>query len=396
MSKELAIVKRESVDMIVSAAPTAYADNQVSHQRCLQAGEAILDAIQRQGMNDELDQQAAQYIEKARRTIKKMYEKRSPVTKLFDEIRTTFTSLEGDIDPTRKDTVPQRLQQLRNEYAARKRREEEERRRAVMIEQQRQAAIVKYRTDLEEHYRRVFNGVLNKAINALMSMQASITLDNFAQSRAGIEQFPTTLTSDHFLRPVVYLPTNVSAEELAEVRQSVLSRLLPTFASQYEQQVAAARQEILTVLPSKEAELRRAAQASREEAERIAQQMRQWEAEEAALREKQRLEQQRREEAEMDMKKQQAEVGSLFAGTVAATGAYQPKVDVKRKIQLRRPEGIMPVLALWFAREGSRMTPEELTKKFRFAVTFCEKLANKEGETIADDNVEYVEEVKAK
>ena len=37
MSKELAIVKRESVDMIVSAAPTAYADNQVSHQRCLQA-----------------------------------------------------------------------------------------------------------------------------------------------------------------------------------------------------------------------------------------------------------------------------------------------------------------------------------------------------------------------
>lgn len=347
-------------------------------------------------MNDELDQQAAQYIEKARRTIKKMYEKRSPVTKLFDEIRTTFTSLEGDIDPTRKDTVPQRLQQLRNEYAARKRREEEERRRAVMIEQQRQAAIVKYRTDLEEHYRRVFNGVLNKAINALMSMQASITLDNFAQSRAGIEQFPTTLTSDPFLRPVVYLPTNVSAEELAEVRQSVLSRLLPTFASQYEQQVAAARQEILTVLPSKEAELRRAAQASREEAERIAQQMRQREAEEAALREKQRREQQRREEAEMDMKKQQAEVGSLFAGTVAATGAYQPKVDVKRKIQLRRPEGIMPVLALWFAREGSRMTPEELTKKFRFAVTFCEKLANKEGETIADDNVEYVEEVKAK
>ena len=98
----------------------------------------------------------------------------------------------------------------------------------------------------------------------------------------------------------------------------------------------------------------------------------------------------------MDMKKQQAEVGSLFAGTVAATGAYQPKVDVKRKIQLRRPEGIMPVVALWFAREGSRMTPEELTKKFRFAVTFCEKLANKEGETIADDNVEYVEEVKAK
>ena len=396
MSKELAIVKRESVDMIVSAAPTAYADNQVSHQRCLQAGEAILDAIQRQGMNDELDQQAAQYIEKARRTIKKMYEKRSPVTKLFDEIRTTFTSLEGDIDPTRKDTVPQRLQQLRNEYAARKRREEEERRRAVMIEQQRQAAIVKYRTDLEEHYRRVFNGVLNKAINALMSMQASITLDNFAQSRAGIEQFPTTLTSDPFLRPVVYLPTNVSAEELAEVRQSVLSRLLPTFASQYEQQVAAARQEILTVLPSKEAELRRAAQASREEAERIAQQMRQREAEEAALREKQRLEQQRREEAEMDMKKQQAEVGSLFAGTVAASGAYQPKVDVKRKIQLRSPEGIMPVLALWFAREGIRMTPEELTKKFRFAVTFCEKLANKEGETIADDNVEYVEEVKAK
>ncbi|MBO7234355.1 MAG: hypothetical protein J6V13_05165, partial [Paludibacteraceae bacterium] len=122
MSQELVIVRQENIQTIVSATPQSYQDNKLSREKCIEAGQAILEAIQAQGgMTDELDQQAAQYIEKARKTVKKMNERRSPVTKLFDDIRKEFTVMENAIDPTKADTIPYKLQQFRNQYAAKKR-----------------------------------------------------------------------------------------------------------------------------------------------------------------------------------------------------------------------------------------------------------------------------------
>ena len=109
--------------------------------------------------------------------------------------------------------IRDRLQQLRNEFAVQKRRQEEERRRAAMIEQQKQASIAKYRTDLEEDYRRVFNGVLNGSLNKLMGINTGITLDNIQQSKETITNFTTTLDETPFSRSMVLLSTNVSSEE---------------------------------------------------------------------------------------------------------------------------------------------------------------------------------------
>lgn len=128
--QQVAIIRQENIAAIVQAAPQSYLDNRQSNRRCLQACRELLDTIEAEGMTDRLDQQAAAYIEKARRTVKVMNERRSPVTKLFDQIRAEFTSLENAIDPSRSDTVPYRLQQLRNRYAARKREEQEAIRRA--------------------------------------------------------------------------------------------------------------------------------------------------------------------------------------------------------------------------------------------------------------------------
>ena len=384
MSTEVAIIKRENVELIASTAPQAYSENQVSRQRCLAAGNTLLATIQQQGMNDELDQQVASFIEKARKTVKKMYDKRSPLTKMFDEIRTNFTSMESDVDPTKKDSVPYQLQQLRNEFAVQKRRQEEERRRTAMKEQQKQASIAKYRTDLEEDYRRVFNGVLNGSLNKLMGINAGITLDNIQQSKETITNFNTTLDETPFSRSMVLLPTNVSSEELANIRASVLNRLIANFRELYSSQITKAKQEYITMLPSKEAELKRAAQAaSDEDAERIKREIK---------------EREKKEAAELEMKKQQSEMGALFNTASVSVPTYQPKTAVKKKLVLLNPEGIMPVLSMWWTEEGCKMTVEELTKMFKKQITYCEKRANdkQNSVTIADESVSYEEEVKAK
>lgn len=399
MSTEVAIIKRENVELIASTAPQAYSENQVSRQRCLVAGNTLLATIQQQGMNDELDQQAASFIEKARKTVKKMYDKRSPLTKMFDEIRTNFTSMESDVDPTKKDSVPYQLQQLRNEFAVQKRRQEEERRRTAMKEQQKQASIAKYRTDLEEDYRRVFNGVLNGSLNKLMGINAGITLDNIQQSKETITNFTTTLDETPFSRSMVLLPTNVSSEELANIRASVLNRLIANFRELYSSQITKAKQEYITMLPSKEAELKRAAQAaSDEEAERIKREIKEREETEAAKKEQERIEREKKEAAELEMKKQQSEMGALFNTASVSVPTYQPKTAVKKKLVLLNPEGIMPVLSMWWTEEGCKMTVEELTKMFKKQITYCEKRANdkQNSVTIADESVSYEEEVKAK
>ena len=400
MSNEIAIIKRESVELIASSAPVAYNENQVSRQRCVAAGEEILSEIQHEGMTDELDQRAAAYIEKARRTVAKMNDKRAPVTKLFDEIRRQFTTMEADVDPSKKDSVPYRLQQLRNEYAAKKRAEEERRRRAAIIEQQKQASISKYRTDVEEDYRRVFNGILNNSLNSLTAINQKITLDNFDESEKQINDFSSELPEANFSasRSMVLLPTNVPADELAKIRQQVLDKLLPKFREQYDSDIVDRKLELATILPSKKQELERAAKASAEEAERIKREMAEREAAEAAAKERERQEREAKEAAAAQMQQQQNEMAALFDGASASVQTYQPKTSVKKKISILNPEGFLPVLMMWWQEEGCTLSVEELSKTFKKQLTFCEKLANaKDGARfIEDESVCYEDEVKAK
>lgn len=168
MLTELAIIKQENIQTIVSAAPQSYNDNKLSCERCISAGQSILNAITTNGgMTDELDKEAALFIEKARKTVKKMNEKRSPVTKLFDDIRREFTVIENAIDPTKVDTIPYKLQQYRNQYAAKKRAEEEKRRQEEYKRQQAEQARVKLRQDIEGDFKAQFQTHLNQSINWL-------------------------------------------------------------------------------------------------------------------------------------------------------------------------------------------------------------------------------------
>lgn len=400
MSNEIAIIKRENVEMIVSSAPNAYNENQVSHQRCLDAGNQLLNTIHQQGMNDQLDQQAAQFIEKARKTVLKMNDKRAPVTKLFDEIRRQFTAMENDVDPSKKDSVPYQLQQLRNEFAAKKRAEEEHRRRAAIIEQQKQASIAKYRTDVEEDYRRVFNGLLNTALNSLAAINLKITLDNFDEMEKQINAFPSVLPESNLSasRSMVLLPTNVPADELAKIRQQVIDKLMPKFREQYESDIIDRKMDLSIILPSKRSELERAAKASAEEAERIKREMQDREAAEAAAKERERQEREAKEAAAAQMKQKQNEMASIFDGASASVQTYQPKTSVKKKISILTPEGFLPVLMMWWKEEGRTLSVDELSKTFKKQLTFCEKLANaKDGARFIDDEaVCYEDEIKSK
>ena len=397
MSQELVIVKQENIQTIVSAAPQSYQDNKISREKCIEAGQAILAAIQAQGMTDELDQQAAQFIEKARKTVKKMNERRSPVTKLFDDIRKEFTAMENAIDPLKADTIPYQLQQFRNQFAAKKRAEEEERRRREYERQQAEQARARMKQDIEEDFKAQFQQLVNKVCNDLSAIDSAVTLANYEASFKQIKEFSSALPADFLynLHTFIRIPTGVSVEELRKVEIETKERLGKQFSEQYDFEVDSTKQYIIDRLPSKKANLERMAQASAEEAARIKAEMEARQRKEAEEQEAERRRKEEEEKHKAEMTRQQSEMESLFGQQAVVSSGYQPKVKVAQKINLLNPDGIMAVLSMWWLNEGRTLSVEELSKMFKKQITFCEKLA-KEGTFIADESVEYVEDVKAK
>ena len=398
MSSELVIIKQENIQTIVSAAPQSYSDNKLSCERCISAGQSILNTITTNGgMTDELDKEAALFIEKARKTVKKMNEKRSPVTKLFDDIRREFTVIENAIDPTKVDTIPYKLQQYRNQYAAKKRAEEEKRRQEEYKRQQAEQARVKLRQDIEGDFKAQFQTYLNQSINWLTTKDNSVTLENYNTVYSEVKNFSVSLPADwlHNLHTLIRIPANISVDELRQFETDTKERLGKQFTEQYTAEIQDNKDFILDRLPSKKANLERMAQADAAEAARVKAEIEERQRKEAEAREAECKRKEEEEKQKAEMERQQAEMNGLFSEQ-ASMQNYQPKVKVTQKIELLNPEGIMPILSMWWSKEGCTLSVEELSKLFKKQITFCEKLANKDSVYIENESVQYIDDVKAK
>lgn len=398
MSSELVIIKQENIQTIVSAAPQSYSDNKLSCERCISAGQSILNTITTNGgMTDELDKEAALFIEKARKTVKKMNEKRSPVTKLFDDIRREFTVIENAIDPTKVDTIPYKLQQYRNQYAAKKRAEEEKRRQEEYKRQQAEQARVKLRQDIEGDFKAQFQTYLNQSINWLTTKDNSVTLENYNTVYSEVKNFSVSLPADwlHNLHTLIRIPANISVDELRQFETDTKERLGKQFTEQYTAEIQDNKDFILDRLSSKKTNLERMAQADAAEAARVKAEMEERQRKEAEEREAERKRKEEEEKQKAEMARQQAEMNGLFSEQ-ASMQNYQPKVKVTQKIELLNPEGIMPILSMWWSKEGCTLSVEELSKLFKKQITFCEKLANKDSVYIENESVQYIDDVKAK
>lgn len=400
MANELTIIQPENIQTIVSMTPENHRANVESHDKCISYGQQLLARIQQQGMTDELDQQAAKYIEAARKTVAKMNDKRSPLTKLFDQIRSEFTRLEGEIDPSKTGTVPNQLQQLRNRFAAQKREEEERRHREEMMRQQIEQAVTQFRYDLEKDWRYQLGTHIQQQCNDMSRLLASVTLDNFIIVEEQFKKWDMTFPK---FTVNVTKPFLVPEPEHNAIMTDVWNTLKPGFTQQYAEELAKYRDSCLDRLPSKKQELERAAQASAEEAERIRREMEERDRAEAARQEAERKEAERKEREAAELKKQQTEMGSLFdqqavAATTPVVEGYKPKTSVKQKLVPLAPEAFTEIFAMWWSGEGCKMTVEELTKVFKKQITYCEKLANSKTNPvqIKSELISYEDDVRAK
>ena len=139
------------------------------------------------------------------------------------------------------------------------------------------------------------------------------------------------------------------------------------------------------------------------EAERIRREMEERDRAEAARLEAERKEAERKQRDAADLKKQQAEMGSLFdqQATQAmqpAVEGYTPKTSVKKKLVPLAPEAFTEIFSMWWVEEGCKLSIDDLAKMFKKQITFCEKKANDKTNPvfIKSELIEYKDDVRAK
>ncbi|MGM9873199.1 MAG: hypothetical protein ACI30X_07065 [Muribaculaceae bacterium] len=394
----LTVFEPQNVQTIAELAPQSYKDNELSHDRCLQVGNQLLARVQREGMNDELDIDIAKFIEKTKVTIKKMNGKRTPVTQLFDRIRSAYTSLENDIDPAKVDTVPNVLQSYRNAYAKKKHDEEVRRMREEAARQAKEFARARYRSDVEDDFVRQFNALVNNSINELIHMDKIVNLDNYELVFDGVKEYICQLPETWLqkLRSGAPRPSELSSDDCRTIVAEVFALVANRFKEQYTYEVGATRDEILEHLPSKKIELQRIAQASADEAAAIKANMEAREREEAQRKEAERLEREKQEEEAKKLAAQKQEMDSLFGAPAESLEIYKPKTQVKKVVVINSVDDVMKVLAFWWSQEGCTKSIDELCKEFKKQITYANTVANARDKQLFIDGVTYEDEVKAK
>ncbi len=394
----MTIFEPHNVQTLAELAPQSYQDNQLSHSRCLEAGNQLLARAKREGMSDALDIEISKFIEKAKITLRKMNGRRTPVTQLFDQIRKAYTSMENDIDPAKADSIPNQLQACRNAYAKKKHEEEERRLREKAARQARENALLRYSTEVEEDYVRQFNALINRCINELTDMDRRLTLENYDSTSDNIRKYPCELPQSWCADTVsaANRPFELSPDECRSIQANVMAALATRFREQFPFEVQSTRDEILDRLPSKKQELERIAKASAEEAARIKANMEAKERTEAARKEAERLEREHQEAAAAQLAAQKQEMDSLFGMPVATPVAYQPKTQVRKKVAVESADDVMKIVAFWWSQVGCTLSVDELSKEFKKQITYANTAANSKTTPTFISDVRYIDDVKAK
>lgn len=399
-NNSLVVFEPENIHTIAEIGPVAIKENNVSHDRCLEAGCSLLARIQREGMNDQLDQDIALYIEKAKKTVKKMNDKRTQVTKLFDAIRTSFTALEADVNPSSKGSIPAELQEHRNRYAAAKREEQLRKQREEAARQARIQAIQRYTIDLEQNLITQLNNHIVGMINSMTAVMDRLSIDNYDESYNNINNIAVELQEDWInnLKGTVMIPTGLSTSDCKSIESDVKNKIRQRCHDQYASEIGDYRADILDRMPSKRIELQRIAKANEEEAARLKAELEAKEREEAARKERELREAEAAQKAAQELAAKKQNMDNLFGQAQVTMSNYQPKTQVKKCINVLNPEGFMEVVGLWWSQYGCTLSVAELSKTFSKQITFCNKLANDKDNpmTIQSEHIEYVEDVKAK
>ncbi|CAB4218504.1 hypothetical protein UFOVP1596_25 [uncultured Caudovirales phage] len=380
------------------------------------------------GMNDEIDTAMNDFLVNVRKGKDAQMERRAPLTKFFDLVRSQFTETEKDFDTTNALTVPAQVLKKRNEYASFKIEEKKKADALTKLKTDQANERISLKADIQRKFNEYSNNYQLSKIRDLTSIFESTTLDFINRAHLPIQEFPEhpSKTKD-FAFSYTVRPVYIPMDEAGDIMEKEISSLKITFGRTFMDAMKTKKQELIDKIPGKKKELEEiaAAEAASKAAAEAAAKAKSAEdkkaAEEATAKaaaeekrlaeeaEARRLADEQASAAKAAAEKEQAE--QQISSTAAAEGAVQSfdiqmegemvgpsksagSVKEAVKITVLQPAGWMLIFQYWFKNEGASLSVDDIgKKKMESMMTFCEKNVDKYGK-IESDLISYGTEIK--
>lgn len=277
--------------------------NRKSYEACVQAGESLLSDISASGMNDALDEKAAEFIKKAKLTEKAMTEKRKGVTQVFDIVRKGFTMMESLISAKNTDSVVYKIQEKRNEYAAYKLEQQKKAEQERLRQERIKEAKIKLKTDTIDTLNNLLTEHSSAAINSLNNTFSLLTLDNKDEVKKRIIECSDVLGLGHlFVNNKPSYSSEIEENDAKDIMNGAYKEISASLLASYKQTVTTTRDELLMKFDSKIAELLEIKKAEEERKRK------EEEARKAAEEERKKQEEIQRIKDEEERKRKEAEL----------------------------------------------------------------------------------------
>lgn len=384
-----------NLPVVLNSAPEILMQNQTSKSKATQAYLNLESLIEQNGMSDFYDGELSKFIDKGKKTITSMNERRKGVTQMIDLIKKEFTSLESDL----KGTVD-KAQLRRNAYATEKMKIKQEEERQMQLKLAKDKEIIDFRKACEISISRFFSDCVSEMKMKFLRHFNELTLENV--DNAGFDSSSSSFDTYYPKGVQLILPAgeesayyHLTDEEKQAIENEFLNVDYSAQKAQFKSEIQSQLRELADKIPSKKAELQTLALADANEADRLLK--------EKAEREKAETERIRQEE---EKKKQEAEAqaavkasGEQAAALVDAQVNLSevPKVVESYEIKVTNVAGYLMLTQFWFEKEGKGLSQDKF-EKFTFArvKAFCENYAKKNDEFIKNSAIIYEPKYKAK
>lgn len=384
-----------NLPVVLSSAPEILMQNQTSKSKAKEVYSNLESLITENGMSDFYDSELAKFIDRGKKTVTSMNERRKGVTQMIDLIKKEFTSLESELKG-----VIESAQGKRNAYATEKMKIKQEEDRQAQLKLAKEKEVIDFRKMCEISISRFFSDCSSEIKMKFLEHFNSLTLENV--DKAGFDS--TTSNFDSYFPNGVQLILPIGEEEsyhclTIEEKQSIkeeyLNSDLSYLKAQFKTEIQSQLRELADKIPSKKAELQMLSQADAQESERL---LKEKADREKAESERIRLEEEKKKadaEAQATVKASGEQAAALVDAQVSVTES--PKVAESYEIQVTNVAGYLMLTQFWFEKEGKDLSQDKF-EKFTFAriKAFCENYAKKNDEFIKNPAIIYEPKYKAK
>lgn len=384
-----------NLPVVLSSAPEILMQNQTSKSKAKEVYSNLENLITENGMSDFYDSELAKFIDRGKKTVTSMNERRKGVTQMIDLIKKEFTSLESELKG-----VIESAQGKRNAYATEKMKIKQEEDRQAQLKLAKEKEVIDFRKMCEISISRFFSDCSSEIKMKFLEHFNSLTLENV--DKAGFDS--TTSNFDSYFPNGVQLilPSGeeeayyyLNTEEKQAIKDEFLNGDLSYLKAQFKSEIQSQLRELADKIPSKKAELQELAQADAQESERL---LKEKADREKAESERIRLEEEKKKanaEAQATVKASGEQAAALVDAQVSVTES--PKVAESYEIQVTNVAGYLMLTQFWFEKEGKDLSQDKF-EKFTFArvKAFCENYAKKNDEFVKNPAIIYEPKYKAK